>query len=68
MTSEAGLLTICAADFDCYGAVDFFDYDAFVVSFERGDCGRAGSADFNGDGSSDFFDYDDFVMAFETGC
>jgi hypothetical protein len=54
----------CPADFNGDDFVDFFDYDAFVASFER-----AGErADFNRDCFLDFFDYDAFVEAFETGC
>jgi hypothetical protein len=57
-------LNICAADFNCDGAVDFFDYDDFVIAFETGDP----RADFNNDTAIDFFDYDDFVIAFDAGC
>ncbi|MEK6701551.1 MAG: GC-type dockerin domain-anchored protein [Planctomycetota bacterium] len=57
-------LLVCRADFNGDGAIDFFDYDAFVVAFEAG----APGADFDGDGAIDFFDYDAFVRAFEAGC
>jgi hypothetical protein len=67
VTSDAATLTICAADFNCDGFLDFFDYSDFVECFETEVCG-GGSADFNGDGFVDFFDYADFVGAFETGC
>lgn len=67
VTSDEATLTVCAADFNCDGFLDFFDYDAFVDCFETEVCG-AGSADFNGDGFVDFFDYDEFVLAFEAGC
>jgi hypothetical protein len=67
VTSDAATLTICAADFNCDGFLDFFDYDAFVECFETEVC-SGGTADFNADGFVDFFDYDDFVAAFETGC
>ncbi|MEK6703624.1 MAG: immunoglobulin domain-containing protein [Planctomycetota bacterium] len=63
-TSQAATLTVCHADFDCDGTLDFFDYDAFVVAFEAGDP----SSDFDGDGTTDFFDYDAYVIAFEAGC
>jgi hypothetical protein len=66
-TSNPATLTLCAADFNCDGFLDFFDYDDFVTCFETGSCGL-GSPDFNGDGFVDFFDYDEFVLAFETGC
>ncbi len=63
--SQVRVLCIhCPADFNGDGAVDFFDYDDFVVAFEAG----LPSADFNGDGAVDFFDYDDFVVAYETPC
>ncbi|MEK6701629.1 MAG: PQQ-dependent sugar dehydrogenase [Planctomycetota bacterium] len=58
----------CPADFDADGAVDFFDYDAFVRCFEGGACPPGKNADFDGDGANDFFDYDAFVVAFEAGC
>ncbi|MEK6701012.1 MAG: GC-type dockerin domain-anchored protein, partial [Planctomycetota bacterium] len=54
----------CAADFNSDGALDFFDYDEFVVAFEAGSL----EADFDADGTVDFFDYDNFVVAFEEGC
>ena len=57
-------LTVCAADQNCDGFSDFFDYDAFVLDYERGDQ----TADFNGDDFLDFFDYDEFVLSFEAGC
>ncbi|XVJ60675.1 MAG: hypothetical protein HEQ23_15290 [Tepidisphaera sp.] len=70
VTSDAATLTICAADFNCDGFLDFFDYDDYVNCFETGACGGGGggTADFNGDDFVDFFDYDAFVVAFETGC
>ncbi len=58
----------CPADFNDDGAVDFFDYDAFVVCFEGGACPPGKSADFDNDTAIDFFDYDAFVVAFELGC
>ncbi|MEK6703970.1 MAG: hypothetical protein AABZ53_17060 [Planctomycetota bacterium] len=67
-TTRTATLTICAADFDGDGTVDFFDYDAFVNCFEGLFCPPGKTADFDGDGSSDFFDYDAFVVAFEAGC
>ncbi len=56
--------TPCPVDYDSDGAVDFFDYDAFVHAFETAHF----SADFNADAIVDFFDYDAFVQAFESGC
>ncbi len=57
-------VSLCIADFDQDGSLDFFDYDAFVGAFELG----TEAADFNHDGSVDFFDYDHFVGTFESGC
>ncbi|XVJ60643.1 MAG: S8 family serine peptidase [Tepidisphaera sp.] len=61
---SGGVETLCLADFNGDGFVDFFDYDAFVEGYE------AGSAfnDINGDGFLDFFDYDAFVEVYEAGC
>ncbi len=63
-STRAAALTVCAADTNCDGFLDFFDYNAFVLAFEAGGL----EADFNGDGFLDFFDYDSFVTAFEAGC
>jgi hypothetical protein len=68
VSSEPATLAICAADFNCDGFIDFFDYDGFVACFESGECGPDQSADVNVDGFEDFFDYLDFVSAFESGC
>lgn len=62
--SSAAEVRVCAADFDCNGFVDFFDYHQFVGYFELG----VGEADTNADGIIDFFDYLEFVEAFEAGC
>jgi hypothetical protein len=62
--SSAATLRVCAADFNCDGFVDFFDFDDFVTAFESGDP----RGDFNRDGFIDFFDFDDYVVAFERGC
>ncbi len=61
-------LAVCAGDFNCDGAVDFFDYDAFVTCFEGQGCPAGKTADFNADTAVDFFDFDDFVLAFESPC
>ncbi len=66
-TSNEASLTVCAADYNCDGFLDFFDYDDFVSCFEGTNCGD-GNADFNGDGFVDFFDYDAYVAGFEAGC
>ncbi|MEK6703219.1 MAG: lectin-like protein [Planctomycetota bacterium] len=68
ITSDFATLTVCAPDFDCDGALDFFDYDAFVACFEGTICPPGKTADFDADGTVDFFDYDAFVVAFEEGC
>jgi hypothetical protein len=54
--------SLCAemADINLDGFVDFFDYDAYIVAFELGDC----LADVNKDGFLDFFDFDRFVYVF----
>ncbi len=57
-------LSMCAADFNCDGTVDFFDYLDFVDAFSS----LEDNADFNGDSIVDFFDYLDFVDAFSVGC
>ncbi|MEK6703192.1 MAG: FG-GAP-like repeat-containing protein [Planctomycetota bacterium] len=62
------LRTLCGADFNHDGAVDFFDYDEFVACFEGQGCPQCTTADFDADGTADFFDYDAFVVAFESGC
>ena len=56
--------SICKADFNGDGFLDFTDFDDFVGAFEAG----LASSDFNGDGFLDFTDFDDFVAAFEAGC
>jgi hypothetical protein len=65
MSRPFTLVNACPPDFNGDGFLDFFDYDAFVTSFETG---TGPSADFNGDGFVDFFDYDAYVAAFEAGC
>jgi hypothetical protein len=65
-TSLPAMLTLCSADVNCDGFLDFFDYDDFVAAFESGSPPEV--ADFNGDGFADFFDLDDFVASFELGC
>jgi hypothetical protein len=56
--------TLCAADFNRDGSVDFFDYLDFVDAFSI----QSSAADFNHDGVLDFFDYLDFVDAFSIAC
>ncbi len=64
LITHTATLRVCAADFNCDDAVDFFDYDDFVAAFEAG----TPAADFNHDTAIDFFDFDDFVARFEAGC
>lgn len=56
--------SLCNADVNFDGVLDFFDYLDFVALFSGGD--RV--SDFNADGTIDFFDYLDFAMAFASGC
>ncbi len=63
-TSPAATLAVCAADFNCDGSVDFFDYLDFVDAFSA----NSPSADFNLDTVIDFFDYLDYVDVFSIGC
>jgi hypothetical protein len=64
ITTRAATLHVCAADFNCDGSVDFFDYLDFVAGLDSEDP----RADFNGDETVDFFDYLDFAVAFDGGC
>ncbi len=63
-TSAAARLNVCLAEFNCDGALDYFDYEDFVFAFETGQP----RADRNEDGFIDFFDYTWFVTEYETGC
>ncbi len=63
-TSNTVSVTVCATDFNCDGAVDFFDYLDFVAAF----AGNVPAADYNEDSTIDFFDYLDFVSGFSVGC
>jgi thermitase len=56
--------TLCSADFDGNGRLDFFDYLDFVNAYAN----RLPGGDFDGNGTFDFFDYLDFVEAFDAGC
>lgn len=68
VTSNSARLRACVSDFNCDGAIDFFDFDDFVVCFEGIACPPGISADFDRDGTVDFFDYDAFISAFESPC
>ncbi len=54
----------CYADFNGDGALDLFDFLAFVNSFNAG----GGDADCDGDGELNLFDFLCFVNAFNAGC
>ncbi len=60
--------SVCPADFNADGFLDFFDYLDYVGCFEDNVCPPGKTADFNGDAFVDFFDYSDFVSAVEVGC
>ncbi|MDX2117118.1 MAG: GC-type dockerin domain-anchored protein [Planctomycetota bacterium] len=62
--TRVATLTVCAADFNCDGAIDMNDFDDFVTDFESG----AFEADVDGDGFLTFEDFDAFVRAFDSGC
>lgn len=54
----------CYADFNADGALDLFDFLAFVAAFNAG----GAAADCTGDGGLDLFDFSCFVNAFNAGC
>jgi thermitase len=56
--------TLCQADFNGNGQVDFFDYLDFAQAFSANEP----RADFDHNGQVDFFDYLDFAAAFDQGC
>lgn len=56
--------SVCPADYDGSGFVDFDDFNQFVEDFIAG----AASADFDSSGFVDFDDFNKFVLAFESGC
>jgi hypothetical protein len=58
------LESVCEADLNGDGSLDFFDVSAFLGAFGANDP----VADFNGDGSWDFFDVSAFLGAFNEGC
>ena len=68
VTSSNATITLCPADFNCDGFVDFFDFSDFISCFEGSSCAAGENADFNGDDFVDFFDFADFITAFEAGC
>jgi hypothetical protein len=56
--------TICAADFDGDGSLDFMDISAFIALFSAHDP----RSDLTGDGRFNFFDVSAFLSAFSAGC
>lgn len=64
LSSNPATLTVCPADYNLDGTLDFFDYLDFVADFST----EAPRSDVNGDNTIDFFDYLDFVAAFDAGC
>ncbi|MCL4221778.1 MAG: hypothetical protein KJZ65_10475 [Phycisphaerales bacterium] len=59
---EAG--SVCVADFNRNGAVDFFDLQSFLTAFANHDL----SADLMPDGVLNFYDVQLFLNAFAAGC
>jgi hypothetical protein len=57
-------VTVCIADLNGDGALNFFDVSAFLSAFGDGDL----IADFTGDGVLNFFDVSAFLSAFAAGC
>ncbi len=62
--SATGTKSVCAADLNGDGNLDFFDVSAFLNAFAA--MGQA--ADFNSDGLFNFFDISLFLQAFSEGC
>ncbi|MCC6677580.1 MAG: hypothetical protein IT436_10595 [Phycisphaerales bacterium] len=57
-------LTLCPADLNCDGMVDFSDYLEFLNLYDAADP----RADFNHDGLVDFSDYLEFLNLYDAGC
>lgn len=56
--------SVCIADINDDGQLDFFDVSQFLTLFQAGDLG----VDFNGDGDLNFFDVSAYLVAFQAGC
>jgi len=56
--------TVCLADINGDGDLNFFDVSAFLSAFSAMDS----AADFTGDGQFNFFDVSAFLSAFAAGC
>jgi hypothetical protein len=62
--STGAVLSVCAPDLDCDGAINSGDFFAFLVFFFSG----TPSADFNADNTITSQDFFDFLTAFFAGC
>jgi hypothetical protein len=58
------LESVCRADFNGDGELNFLDVSAFLMAFGQQDLG----ADFSGDGSFNFLDVSAFLQDFGAGC
>ncbi len=56
--------SVCVADFNGDGVLNFFDVSAFLTDFNAG----LNSADLNNDGLLNFFDVSAFLTAYTAGC
>ncbi len=61
---DAANATVCAADLNGDGMLNFFDVSAFLSAFSSNDP----AADFTNDGMFNFFDVSAFLSAFSAGC
>jgi hypothetical protein len=64
VTSNAGMLLLCAGDFDCSGEVSVEDIFAFFAAYFSEDP----TGDFNGSGEVTVQDIFDFLAAYFEGC
>ena len=64
MESTNEVITVCLADLNSDGVLNFFDVSAFLTAFTGGDP----VGDLNGDGLYNFFDVSVFLQSFAAGC